>query len=84
MIKNLEIMGKNINNEDLLTFDNISELGFTYNYFEGYTYNHKDGFCISVYNVTEIRYKGKYYKCLTKEDFIKLQKSGGKIITNKD
>ncbi len=70
-------MGKNINTDDLLTFDNISELGFTYNYFEGYTYNHNDGFSISVYDVTEIIYRGKTYKCLTKQDFIELEKSVG-------
>ena len=72
-------MGININTDDLLTLDNITELGFTYNYFEGYTYYHKEGFIINVYDVTKIRYKGETYKCITKQDFIKLQKSVGKM-----
>jgi len=70
---------KSTKTDDLLTFDNISELGFEYNYFEGYTHQTKDGFSISVYDVTEIRYRGETYKCLTKQDFIKLRKKVGKI-----
>jgi hypothetical protein len=64
-----------LENNELLTFDNISKLGFEYNYFEGYTYQHKDGFSISVYNVNEIRYKAKTYNCKTAGDFRALANS---------
>ena len=57
-----------------INFENINELGFEYNYFEGYTYNHKKGFSISVYDVNTIFFKDKKFKCYTFEDFNNLLK----------
>ena len=68
----LENKLEKIYNKKELTFDNINELGFVYNYFEGYSYNHEKGFFISVYDVNEILYKGEKYKCKTFDDFYEL------------
>lgn len=54
---------------DSLTFDNIGQLGFEYNYFEGFTYKHKDGYTISVYDAQRVHYKGKWIDCKTVGDF---------------
>jgi hypothetical protein len=56
----------------ILTFDNIHELGFEYNYFEGYSYSHRLGYSISVYDVNTILYRGEKYSIKTFYEFIDL------------
>ena len=58
---------------ELLTFDNIKDLGFEYNYYEGWTYQHNRGFSISVTDVNTVWYKGKKTICKTIGDFINLE-----------
>ena len=62
-----------MNKEDkIITADNIEELGFIYNYFDGYGYYHEKGFAVSVYDVNTIVYKEKKYICKTFADFYNL------------
>lgn len=68
----LENKLEKIYNQKELTFDNINELGFVYNYFEGFSYNHPKGFLIGVYDVNTIIYKQNKYMCKTFDDFYEL------------
>jgi hypothetical protein len=70
------------NNDDILTFDNIKDLGFEYNYFSGFSYSNKDGFLINVYDVHKIGYKGIWYDCFTKNDFYKLKEEIKKKVSD--
>jgi hypothetical protein len=58
---------------DLLTLDNIEELGFEYNHFEGYIYQTKDGFSVNHLCINRIRYRDKWHDCKTVGDFLELR-----------
>lgn len=59
--------------EKVFNTENATELGFEYNYFEGYSYNHPLGFSFSVYSPQIVRYKFKDYEVKTVGDFLDLK-----------
>ena len=58
---------------DLLTSENIKELGFVYNYYDGFSYQTIDGFMLSRCNLESICYRGKWYDCKTVGEFLGLR-----------
>lgn len=68
-------MKQKLKDTDVLTYDIMSQLGFHYNYFEGFICEHKSGLYISSCgNFNKVMFKGETYECKTVKDVYDLIK----------